>query len=357
MNQLMLERDLTVWAGNVSGVVADREKRTELYAVVRRAVEAGKVDPDDIASHLLFPNRIAERLLHICETLGLLQAQEGRYTITEEGERVAGTEQVFVPQRGTWTIWASDDPLLQAPVLYVERFDEPSAFDEVRGELKDRRRQMDDTPRWLREFTAQPFEPAVSARPTRIDHLERKAEPTNPDASLRLIWNVGQGELRVVGGLGERDVDAEIGAPDKPPAELVRNLLECAGLWNDWDDERQELLVFFDDTSDVERLSMTRYVPIKPRIPGFGEFDPLTLPLKINAATPDDAQRWADWRLANGVDDYATTVRYDEWAQEAAGPFEPYDVQLPTRSELARDYATKGDVPNWHLVAAEDWRL
>ena len=88
-----------------------------------------------------------------------------------------------------------------------------------------------------------------------------------------------------------------------------------------------------------------------------GEFDPLTLSLPICAATPDDAFRWAEWRLVNGIEDYATTARYAEWAQKAAAPFEHYEVRLPTRSELARDHAAKGDFPNWNLVAAEDWGL
>ena len=113
----------------------------------------------------------------------------------------------------------------------------------------------------------------------------------------------------------------------------------------------------FDATSDAERQTMTRSVEIVPRIPDYGVFDRLTLELPINAATQDDAQGWAEWRLVNGIDDYATEARYDEWSRKAAAPFGHYDVNLPKRAELARDYPLKGDAPNWHLVAAEDWRL
>ena len=192
---------------------------------------------------------------------------------------------------------------------------------------------------------------------TRLDELAQKAEAIEPDASLRLKWNIREGELRLVGKLGERDVDAPLDAPERSLRELWRNLLEGADLWNDWDDARKELLVFFDDTSDAERQTMTRSVKIVPRIPGFGAFDALTLELPINAATPDDAQRWAEWRLVNAIDDYATEAHYDEWSRKAAAPFGHYDVQLPKRAELARDYPLKGEAPNWHLVAAEDWRL
>ena len=361
MNEVLLERDLSVWAGNVVAQIAQAEKRTELYAITLRATEVSETDADDIANHLLHGDdptskRIARNLLHICVQHGLMKETDGQYTLTEDGEQVATTEQVFVPARGTWTVWASDDHLLGVPVVEIKPFDEPSAYDEVHRKRKDRDRPMSAVPDWL-QASKQTFKTAASSLATRLDELKHQAEAIEPDTSLRLKWNIREGELRLVGKLGERDVDAELEAPERSPEKLWRYLLEGAGLWNDWDDARKELLVFFDDTSDAERQTMTRSVKIVPRIPGFGAFDALTLELPINAATPDDAQRWAEWRLVNAIDDYATEAHYDEWSRKAAAPFGHYDVQLPKRAELARDYPLKGEAPNWHLVAAEDWRL
>ena len=319
-------------------------------------------DEGDIAKHLLCgedptSKRMARNLLHICVQHGLMEQSHGRYTLTEDGERVAATEQVFVPAQGTWTIWASDDQLLGVPVVEVRPFVEPSAYDEVRGRDKDRERPMSAVPRWLTQACNRKFTTAASSLATRLDELERNAEAIEPNAYLRLKWNVGDSELRLVGKLGERDIDVELEAPERSPEELWRNLLEGAGLWNDWDDGRKELLVFFDDTSVAERQAMTKSVTIVPRISDYGVFDRLTLDLPINAATPDDAQRWAEWRLVHGMDGYATEAHYGEWSRRAAAPFEHYDVHMPKRAELARDYALQGEAPNWHLVAAEDWRL
>ena len=163
---------------------------------------------------------------------------------------------------------------------------------------------------------------------TRLYELAQKAEAIEPNALLRVKWNIREGQLRLVGKLGERDVDAELEAPARSPEELWRSLLEGAGLWNHWDDGRKALLVSFDDTLEAERLTMTMSVQIEPDIPDYGVFDPLTLELPINAATPDDAQGWAEWRLVNGIDDYATKAHYDEWSRKAAAPFEHYDVEL-----------------------------
>ena len=362
VNEVSLERDLSVWAGHVVAQIARAEKHTELYAITLRAKEVSETDAGDIANHLLHGDdptskRIARNLLHICVQHGLMKESRRRYALTEDGEQVAATEQVFVPARGAWTIWASEDSLLGAPVVEFEPFVDPSAYDEVYGKDKDRERQMSAVPSWLMQACQKKLRTAASSLAIRLDELEQKAEAVQPDASLRLKWNMPEGELRLVGKLGKRDVDAELDAPEMSPEELWRNLLEGAGLWNDWDDGRKELLVFFDDTSDAERQTMTKSVKIVPRIPDYGMFDRLTLDLPINAATPGDAQRWAVWRLVHGIDDYATEAHYDEWSRKAAAPFEHYGVHMPKRAELTRDYPLKGDAPNWHLVAAEDWRL
>ncbi|MCZ0942899.1 MAG: hypothetical protein OXJ53_07580 [Gammaproteobacteria bacterium] len=362
MKELTLKRDLEVWCGNVSGELAFGQKRDEVYAVACRMREVGETDANEIANHLLFADnptqkRIAKRLLHICEEYGVIQSNRGRYALTEDGERVADSQQVLVPEKGAWTVWASQDPLLQHPVLDVKPFQDPSAYDEVRGKDKDSERSMRDTPDWLRELRNSPFEITASAKPARIDSIGIKAEPVESCATLRVDWAVGEGELRLVGKLGKREMDVALIAPENSPKELWRNLLESAGLWQDWDVHRQELRVFFEDTSEAERRSMVKRERITPLIPGLGSFDPLTLELRINAATPDDAQRWTEWRLVNGIDDYATSERYVEWARKAAQPFEHCDVRLPTRKELADDYPGAGDAPNWLVVAAEDWRL
>lgn len=362
MNEVSLERELSVWAGNVVGQIAQAEKRAEMYAIALRAKEMSETDEGDIAKHLLCgedptSKRMARNLLHICVQHGLMEESHGRYTLTQDGEQVAATEQVFVPAQGTWTVWASDDHLLGAPVVEVKPFVEPSAYDEVLGKHKDREPPGSDVPPWLGQACKQTFKTAASSVATRLDELAQKAEDIEPNASLRVKWNIREGELRLVGKLGERDVDAELEAPERSPEELWRDLLEGAGLWNHWDDGRKALLVSFDDTLVAERLTMTKSVQIEPDIPDYGVFDRLTLELPINAATPHDAQRWAEWRLVNGIDDYATEAHYDEWSRKAAAPFGHYDVNLPKRAELARDYPLKGDAPNWHLVAAEDWRL
>ena len=74
---------------------------------------------------------------------------------TEAGQQAIDTGEVFVPEDGAWTLWASDDPLLPSPVLRIEPWNEPSAYDEIAGDKREnaRERQYVALPEWLREDT------------------------------------------------------------------------------------------------------------------------------------------------------------------------------------------------------------
>lgn len=137
MKKIVLQRAVEVRCWRVVGQVAKATKRTELLPVLLRAREREATDANDIAAHLLFESRsrhvVAKRLLQIAEVYGLLEATERRYRLTDSGRNALETKQIFVPEHGTWTVWASDDPLLAAPVMHVEPWAEPTAYEEVLG--------------------------------------------------------------------------------------------------------------------------------------------------------------------------------------------------------------------------------
>ena len=117
------------------------------------------------------------------------------------------------------------------------------------------------------------------------------------------------------------------------------------------------------DTDGTEREAMVCDLGFEsPHIPDYGEFDPITVrEVPITPATEADAQSWAKWRLHTRIQDYATSERYAAWCAEAADPFDQYEIDLPTRTELFDEVCNRTtnrpDPKFWHLVAAEDWRL
>ena len=135
MKEFSLQRKIGVQCWNVIGMVARACKRPELMPVLLRARERGRTSADDVAEHLLFEQRsrrvVAQRLLHIAALYRLVTETDRWFSLTEAGAAALDSEQVFVPEHGSWTIWASEDPLLDHPILRVDPWDEPTARDEL----------------------------------------------------------------------------------------------------------------------------------------------------------------------------------------------------------------------------------
>ena len=422
---IILERSVPVRCWRVVGQVAKAEKRPELIPVLLRARETGGTDARDLAGHLLFEPQsrrvVGERLLHIAHGYGLIETEgsnrlfalteagetaidteellvpeheawnirendyplrffplrvdprkgtiayeeingaeerDGVFALTEAGETAIDTEEVLVPERGTWSIWTSDDPLLPR-ILRIEPWKEPSARKEIFDKVSARRQVA--LPDWLRDVAGTPIKPAAQGTAVRIDELEGQAAAV--DGRLRLRWNVGEGRLQLTGTLEGKKVATELEPPSISLNQIWRTLLKEEVLLDRWDVDREILHVTFDETNETERQAMSRDLEFdSPIIPGYGEFETLTVRgVPITPVTESDAQSWANWRLQLRIRDYATSERYAAWRVEAAEPFDQYDVELPTRSELFDEFwnptANRPEPEAWRLAAAEDWNL
>lgn len=364
MKDIVLERSIDVRCWHVIGSMSKAAKRDELRAVLLRARERGSTDAHDIVGHLLFePNSrriVAQRLLRIAELYGLLEEREHRYTLTQSGHLALATEQVFVPERGTWTIWASSDPLLPTPILRVESWSEPKAFAEIRG--TDRRFQ--DLPPWLmdtRGIISIPL--AGGGESIRIDSFEARGEAVEAAAELRAKWEVSQSKLRIEGKLNGSQVSTVINAPDISVEEVWKQLLESEGLWPGWDTQARALRVRFDETVGNERESLLRNLRFhNPIIEDLGGFEGTTvIGVRLRSKSAEDASQWANWRLRERIRDYATIERFRTWMAEALEPFDEFRPSMPSRRLLAdtawRERNRREATGTWHLVASEDWRL
>ncbi len=370
MKSISLQRSLDVRCWRVVGQVAWAAKRPELLPVLLRARELGSTDVGDIADHLLFDANsrrvVAQRLLQIAELYKLLEQRDRRYVLTESGRVALRTEQIFVPEQGAWTIWATDDPLLPTPILRVDPWSEPSAYEEIFGKDRDaaRERPFEKLPPWLLaavDVVATPV--AAGGAPLRIDELETQGEVAEPAAGLRILWDVSAARLRVEGSISGARVNTSLDAPQVPVEDVWKQLLESEGLWTQWDPAVLALRVGFDDASAAERESLVRAVAFRrPEVAGCGRFDNATVEgVALRARSAPDAARWAEWRLRERVRDYATAERFADWTAEAVAPFAEFRPSTPSRQALAdAAWRARIDRPTpaaWHLVAAEDWGL
>jgi hypothetical protein len=356
-----------LYCWNVIGQVAKATKRDELMPILLRAREAGATDAKDIAAHLLFDAGsrlgVAQRLLQIAENYGLLALREKRYILTAAGESAVQARQIFVPEHGAWTIWASDDPLLATPILLVKPWTEPTAMDEVWGADRDAERTFEKLPGWLHAVVGAISIPVAANNALRIDHLESRGEVVDVVPSLRATWNATEAKLRVTGTLDGTSVNAVAGAPGIEASATWRQLLEPAGLWSQWDQAAGALRVGFAETEPSARQTFLQSVHFaKPTIGGYGRFDAMTVSgVAIRARSQDDADQWAAWRLEVRINTYATADSFRGWTEEAIAPLAEFTPAPPSRKALADAAWQAGkDRPSsttWHLVAAEDWSL
>ncbi len=367
MNALILERELKIWTGRVVGTVATACHREDLLPVLLRAGDEGSTSAEDVAEHLFFSRdgrkRLAERLLVIAERLDLMERRSAEYVLTEAGQIAARSERVFVPRDGAWTIWATSDPVLPSPILRIDPWQDGSAFEEVRknGEKKPGR-EFATLPGFL-SADRKPKLAAATGSDVRIDRLEKKVAPAHDEGDqLRLRWNVTEATLGLTGRLNGKRVDADLDPPPISGDDVWRALLEGEGLWRRWDRDRQALRTAYADTRDLERRAMARDLAlVAPGVPDCGRFERTEVKaVPLLPASVEDAALWARWRLAASVDRYATGDRFETWREQAAAPFDEFDVQLPSRAALCEALAGD-DLPRsinpWHLRAAEDWRL
>ncbi|MEY2840090.1 MAG: hypothetical protein RJB60_2389, partial [Pseudomonadota bacterium] len=340
MKKIVLQRSVSVQCWNVLGTVAKARKRPELMPVLLRAHERSPTCADDVAEHLFFEQRsrrvVAERMLRIAETYGLLTQNDRWFTLTEAGLAALNSDQIFVPERGSWTIWASDDSLLDYPILRVEPWNEPTAWDDVQQRKNNHSdvREFVNVPLTLRRAMGRIAKPSGGGGGfLRVDNLAEKAEEADPNGELKVVWDVGDRKMRLVGTLGGSPVNTVLDAPDVASDDVWRQLLKAEGLWPDWDNTRGVLLVGFQDTNDRERESLLRDLAISaPVLSELGKFDPLTIQdVPIHAKSLHEAGHWAAWRLQSRLQDYATHERFDVWTKDAKEPFANYRISLPSR--------------------------
>ncbi len=359
---IKLQRSLDLHAWHVTGTISFATKREWEPAVLKLAVQHGAVTPDLVVKDLLGGRSgMAKRLIEICTRLGLLEQRGSEAVPTDSGRQVAQTGVVLLPQRGAWTVWASEDPVLRSRVVAVEPWGEPSAYDE-----RATKRAFSRLPAWLIETFGRPCEPlSGSHHAVRLDELgkEQKGEAIDAGGQLRVTLTIDPTEvrLRVTGDLGDRRVDADASAPGLSYNAVWTTLVHQAGLRQQWDAHRKALWVAFRETSEIERTTVQRAVQIEgPTLPDLGRFDATTIEhVPLRPWSKSDAAEWSEWRLLHSISGYAIDDALEIAHREASAPFEDMAPECPSRAALAERVrgADKPPPVYWRLQAPADWLL
>lgn len=379
-----LKRALDVQSFHVVGDVGFADQRREdLRAIAQLGVESrGRLTPRQLCEQLLGgrPPAVGLRLLDVCVRLGLFEwdgASRGAdrvAVLTEEGLEVADGGDVFVPERGTWTLWVTDDPLVppEERLLRIEPYKEPSADLDLsirrggdeRDEPRRRRRRPVALPEWVIDACdVQGLPYWGDGRAVSNIELEEKAEPTEADARITLTLRAAPGEpstVRLQGELAGVSNGRVLSGTSAPPFdELWRACLGHRAA--DWDGKRLAMRFSELDDDARERFEQTmRFSGLSHQSLGdFRAFEVHGVP--IRPAGDADASEWANWHLAHGLHAYLSGAAFELQCESVRRKFAGYHLVFQTRAELARRLrATGGQRPGrdyWRIQAPLDWSL
>lgn len=370
---LSLTRAVAVHCFRVVGDVSFARQRDDLRAIALYAIErGGELTVDALHAALLpkLPHAASRRMLKLGEDFGLFKSDRPEcWTLTADGHRTAREGTVLVPERGAWTLWLTDDPLVPVSerLLRVEPFKEPNANAEAQERKgATERRQFVKLPSWARDcvaaFAGSPGWSQDRERVVRVVHLEPEVEAAAHTSALRLTVTLSPDTAGVVELRGTLD-EVQSARAFAPPASMTFSAAWALAMGprvQDWDG--RSLGVAFQELSDTarERMLHTLAVAMPPnRDWGSLEAAPVR-DVPVRPRTANDAQAWAEWLATSGVTAYATRQSYRALWERIAARFPEHRVTaMPQRELASRFRARSGPNPPryWHLQAPMDWNL
>jgi len=371
--QIVLTRKVPLRRFDLVATIAREEPRAELAPVLvwaKQEVEANRpLDPRSLAQHLLGSGAgmitVAKRLLLICRDLYLVTDNfEG---LTEQGVSAAATGKVLQPDKGEWSLWTADDPLLQFPIIGVKpRSGTQNGVEHRRRD--EPRTRAEELPDWVGAASGQVAPMLMDGHLARFDDIAAAAIEINTTDELELRWTLSEKPgLRIVGSInGRHRIDQPVKREDLPSLDRVwYELLASKRLHRSWDDTRQALMIPFAAASNEdERLNMRTTLEFaSPHVDGAGSFRDVKVPnLRLCPASDGDAIEWARHQIISRISGIQTARVFESLTQRVRSAFAGWDVEIPSRHELARQLAT--DAQNgtrtqgyWAVQAALDWNL
>jgi len=351
-----LSRPLEVFCYEVLAEVGQAEKRPEIQAVLLLAQENdGRVTPELLCRKLLGgrPAVVGKTILQRCRALQLLEGNDEESILTNEGSRSVSEGEVFIPEKGKYLIWVTDDPLFTRPMLDLEPVQESELTKDQaqessqrrravpaprEGEPKTSRRVMADKAEWLKGQVFRPCRPGAPryrinfVGPEWVEVPDEKARQ-----STRITWTVSDTQSHAV------HVDGAFQTHDIEPPEFRFGQIWLGLLGDrapDWKpiEKGTRLHVGFKEITDAERASFRWDMTFdRPKIPDLGEFDPTEAgAVPVAPKSQKDADQWAAWLLGHRVNSYMEIDGFAKLQAEVRKEFPEFDVDLPRRHDLAR---------------------
>jgi hypothetical protein len=371
MESLVLSRQVKIEKYEAIMEIGRQQRREELHAVLLLAEErGGKVTAEDVSQELLQgrPKLVGKAIVDRCRDLGLLE-ESGR--LTTIGREALRTGNVFIPERGRYSIWYTEDTLIPQRLIHVEPKEESYLNDEV-AMMRSRNMTGPSTeatnplPEKLRTLEGGIYNlmgkggGAVVIRNIDLNGLTCRLGPAD---SAKLTLELGRAGSRLAISEGFERV---LTPPYLDFEEAwISALGPLAKLWVGSRDP-PALKATYDELNETELTSFSKSVPLpNPILRDYGMFNNTSVDdVPIIPRTSSDATSWARWLLKRSVDTYMDDGRYQRLVATCKSRFPDFPgIKLPPAEELAHELRTEmtgdGMLPKtyWYVQAPLDLKV
>lgn len=391
---IKLERSIEIRTFDVEGEIAVSQDRPEFLAVARLAADLDQpIDGAVVTGELLggLPPQVGWRVIERCLQIGLLERERpsGPARLSDSGRLMLERNAVLVPQEGIWRLFYVDDALVPQRVIHADRLERRDAQVEL-NELKAARdrgvrtgsgvatpRQV-DTDQVLFSFTGDGS--------FQIRALGKRGEPgPRGDLKLELRWEPdGAPLIRALGRLSLPPRGGKNEQPRSAPVDFVVDPVPALeelgydGLWTELVAHAKHL-----DASTLRRVvaragrvlpttmeqwpepvrrAMKSHVDVPSiDLAEIGRFEKTRLDaVDLVPIREEDAQRWAEWLIWDGVDRYMVPADLEELSLQVIDRFHYHSpTPLEPSAWLARALRSPKERASRFILATHDlglWR-
>ena len=371
MKPLVLTRGVELEKYEVLMEIGRQERREEFHAVLMLAEElGGRVTASNICSKLLLgrPESVGKAIIDRCRYLDLLD-YSGR--LTETGKEALRSGEVFIPERGRYILWYTEDPLLPQRLLHLEAVQESSLYDEFSFIKNGKEESGEETTESLSE---------------KLQNFEgRTYTLIGPGGGQVIIRNIDpKGIIRQLEQMDNLTIRLRIAPTEITTLSVDGRFQHMSTLqkitFDDvwlpalgplaqfWDEYRNPpaLKTSFKDLNEKELASFRKTVYLnQPTLPNYGAFENTTVDdVPIIPGSQIDAAQWAKWLLKRSIQTYLNDKQYQKLVDSCKSKFiDFYYVELPSLDELVvelrEERCPDGRLSReyWYLQAPLDLRV
>jgi len=365
MNQITLTRQVKLEKYELLMEIGRQEKRAELNSILMLADElGGRVTAADICEKLLIgrPPQVGKAILDRCKYLDLLDEKGNLSNIGRESLR---SGEIFVPERGRYVLWYTDDQLFPSGFLHLEPTPESHVYDEISllRIKNENQTSMNDTseniPEKISSLEGRTFSlygrggGYVHIR--KIDNVGIRRELDSQD-NLRLQLTLFANQEAKSSFKGKFNFSGPL-----KNVHLDNYWLDVLGSYaNSWDTSNSypALRTRYNDLNDTEIFTFRKTLDIRsPRLPNLGVFeDTVIQDVPIKPESLADAGKWAKSLLKKSVDNYMDQTRYEKLTDSIKAKFPDYQyLTLPTVNDLVQEFEKEGK--HYGRLTREYWYL